>query len=95
VLGITKHAHHLWTRGVGQLNRATETLVLLWFIILKTNLKFNSLSELPILLLGIPNDLGDGILENLRLQLTAIVSVQRNYLTKSQRKDDIWMGTLL
>jgi hypothetical protein len=80
---------------VGQLNRATETLVLLWFIILKTNLKFNSLSELPILLLGIPNDLGDGILENLRLQLTAIVSVQRNYLTKSQRKDDIWMGTLL
>jgi hypothetical protein len=67
---------------VGQLNRATETLVLLWIIILQTNLKLNSLGELPILLLGIPNNLGDGILENLGLQLTAIISVQRIYLTK-------------
>ena len=82
MLGITKHAHlHLWTRDVGQLNRATETLVLLWIIILQTNLKFNSLGELPILLLGIPNNLGDCILENLGLQLTAIISVHRNYLT--------------
>jgi hypothetical protein len=77
MLGITKHAHlHLGTRDMGQLNRATETLVLLWIIILQTNLKFHSLSELPILLLGIPNNLGDGFLDRLRLQLTAIISVQ-------------------
>ena len=73
-----RHRHsplHLWTRDVRQLNRATETLVLLWIIILQTNLKLNSLSELPILL-GILNYLGDGILENLGLQLTAIINGQ-------------------
>jgi hypothetical protein len=76
VLGITKHAHlHLWTRDARQLNRATETLVLLLIIILQTNLKLNSLSELPILL-GILNYLGDDILENLGLQLTAIINGQ-------------------
>jgi len=72
MLGITKHAHlHLWARDVRQLNRAAETLVLLWVVVLQTNLKLNGLGELPILLLGIPNDLGDGILESLGLQLTA------------------------
>jgi hypothetical protein len=63
----------LWTRDVGQLNRATKMLLLLWIIILQTNLKFNSLSELPILLLGISNDLRDGILDNIILQLTVII----------------------
>jgi hypothetical protein len=48
-------------------------LLLLWIIILQTNLKFNSLSELPILLLGISNDLRDGILDNIILQLTVII----------------------
>jgi len=73
---------HTFIFGRGMWDRVTETLVLLWIIILQTNLKFNSLGELPILLLGIPNNLGDCILENLGLQLTAIISVHRNYLTK-------------
>jgi hypothetical protein len=63
----------LWTRDVGQLNRATKMLLLLWIIILQTNLKFNSLCELPILLLGISNDLRDDILDNIILQLTVII----------------------
>jgi hypothetical protein len=75
VLGITKHAHlHLGAGDVGQLNRATETLVLLWVIVLQANLKLNCLSELPILLLGSHNDLRDGFFENLSLQLTAAYS---------------------
>jgi hypothetical protein len=48
-------------------------LLLLWIIILQTNLKFNSLCELPILLLGISNDLRDDILDNIILQLTVII----------------------
>jgi hypothetical protein len=83
VMGITKHAHiHLCSRDVGQLNRATEMLILLWIITLQTNLKFNSLGELLILLLSDSNNLRDDILENLRLQLTAIISLHQIYLTK-------------
>lgn len=72
VLGITKHADlHLGARDVGQLNRATEALVLLRIVVLEANLEFNGLCELPVLLLGLRDDQGDGILEDLSLQLTA------------------------
>jgi hypothetical protein len=73
MLGITKHAHpHLRAGDMGQLNRAAETLVLLRVVVLETNLKLNSLSELALLLSGIPNNLGDGILDGLTRKLTAI-----------------------
>lgn len=73
MLGITKHADlHLGAGDMGQLDGAAETLVLLRVIVLETNLKLNGLGELPALLLGFPNNLGDGFLENLALQLTAI-----------------------
>lgn len=48
---------------MGQLNRATETLVLLWVVVLETNLKLNSLSELALLFSGLPDNLGDGFLD--------------------------------
>jgi hypothetical protein len=71
MLGISKHAHpHLGTRNVGQLHGATETLVFLRVIVLQTDLKFNSLCELPVLLLGSSHDLGDGLPENIALKLT-------------------------
>jgi hypothetical protein len=52
---------------MGQLNGAAETLVLLWVIVLETNLKLNGLGELPVLFLAISNNLGDGFLESLGL----------------------------
>jgi hypothetical protein len=68
MLGITKHADlHLGAGDMGQLNGAAETLVLLWVIVLETNLKLNGLGELPVLFLAISNNLGDGFLESLGL----------------------------
>jgi hypothetical protein len=51
VLGVTEHADvHARAGGVGQTNGATETLVALRIVLLQTNLKFNGLDELPLLL---------------------------------------------
>ena len=72
VLGITKHADlHLGARDVGQLDGATETLVLLRIIVLQSNLELDGLCELPVLLPCLRHDQGDGLLEGLSLQLTA------------------------
>lgn len=57
MLSITKHANfHLGARDVGQLDRATETLVLLWIVVLQTDLEFDGLHKFAILLLGIGHD---------------------------------------
>lgn len=51
VLSITKHANlHLWARDVRQLNRTTETLVLLRVIVLQSNLQLNGFNKLALLL---------------------------------------------
>lgn len=72
MLRITKHADlHLRARDVGQLDRATETLVLLRIIVLEANLELDGLGELPVLLLGLGNNLGDCLLQDFSLQLTA------------------------
>lgn len=53
MLSISKHAHfHFWTWDVWQLNRTTESLILLRIIIFQPNLEFNGLSEIPLLVLG-------------------------------------------
>ena len=52
MLSISKHANlHFGTRNVGQLNRATKPLILLWVIIFQANLKLNGLGELAWLLI--------------------------------------------
>lgn len=72
VLSITEHANlHLGARNVGKLDRAAETLVLLWVIVLQPNLEFNGLDELAILLLGISHDSGDSFSQSITLKLTA------------------------
>lgn len=54
MLRITKHADlHLGARDVGQLHRATETLILLWVVVLEADLDLNGLCELPVLLPGL------------------------------------------
>jgi hypothetical protein len=50
---------------MGQLNRAAETLVLLRVIVLETDLKLNSLSELALLLPGLPDNQGNGLLDRI------------------------------
>lgn len=72
VLSISKHAHsHLRTRNVWQLHRAAETFVFLGVVVLQTNLKLYSFSELPVLLLGRSGDLRNGLPEDIALELTA------------------------
>jgi len=71
VLGITKHANfHLGTRNVWQLDRAAETLVLLWIVVLQPNLEFDGLHKFAILLLGIGHDSGDSFSQGITLKLT-------------------------
>ncbi len=51
VLSITEHADvHARAGGVGKANGATETLVALRIVLLETDLKFDGLNELPLLL---------------------------------------------
>ena len=70
MLRIAKHANlHHWARDVGQLNGATETLVLLRIIVLQSNLELDGLCEIPVLLPSLCSDLGDCVLEDLGLQL--------------------------
>jgi hypothetical protein len=72
MLSISKHAHpHLGARNVRQLNGAAETLVFLRVIVLQTDLKFDGLHELPVLLLGSSDNRGDGLPEGVALELTA------------------------
>ena len=71
MLCITKHADfHLGARNVGQLDRATETLVLLWIVVFQPNLEFNSLHKFAILLLGIGHDSSDSFSQGITLKLT-------------------------
>jgi hypothetical protein len=79
MLGISKHAHpHLGTRNVGQFHGATETLVFLRVIVLQTDLKFNSLCELP--------DLGDGLPEDIALKLTVATRASNLISAKDEPK---------
>lgn len=74
VLSISEHAHpHLRAGDMWQLHGSTETFVFLGVIVLQTNLKFNRLGELPVLLLGISDNCGDGFPQNITLKLTAFV----------------------
>ena len=76
MLGVTEHADpHLGARDVGQLDGAAETLVLLRVVVLEADLELDGLGVLPVLLLGIRHDLGDGLLEGLGRQLTAKQSI--------------------
>lgn len=71
MLSITKHANpHLRTRNVGKPHGTTETLILLWVIVLQPNLQLHCFSELPLLRFGICPDLGDGLLQCFTLQFT-------------------------
>jgi hypothetical protein len=71
VLSITKHANlHLRARDVWQLNRTTETLVLLRVIVLQSNLKFNGLDKLALLLTSIIGNCCDCLPHSIILQLT-------------------------
>lgn len=54
-----------------QLHRAAETFVFLGVVVLQTNLKLYSFSELPVLLLGRSGDLRNGLPEDIALELTA------------------------
>ena len=72
MLCITKHANlHLGTGNVRQLDRTTETLVLLRIIVLQPNLELNGLSELTVLLFGIICNPGDRFPKSITLKLTA------------------------
>jgi len=71
VLSITKHANlHLRARDVRQLNRTTETLVLLRVIVLETNLQLNGFNKLALLLTGIIGNRGNRLPQSITLQLT-------------------------
>jgi hypothetical protein len=73
VLGITKHADpHLWARDVRQLNRTTETLVLLWVIVLQTNLQLNGFDEFAVLLTTVIGNACDCLPQGVALQLAEI-----------------------
>lgn len=71
MLSISKHADlHLRARNVRELDRSTETLVLLRVIVLQTNLKLNRLSKVTLLLLRFSLDGSDGFSKSLALKLT-------------------------
>ena len=56
VLGVAEDAHlELRARNRRQLDGTVETLILLWIIVLQTDLKFNGLDKLARLLLGPPS----------------------------------------
>lgn len=72
MLGIPKHADfHFRPRNMRSLDRTTETFVLLWIVILQTNLELNGLCELAVILFGITNNLADGLSQDITLKLTA------------------------
>lgn len=99
MLGISKHANfHLGSRDVRQFHRATETLILLWIVVLKANLEFNSLHKFTVLLLGISHDSGYGLSHSITRKLTAqsintltfnpfLFSLEKKCLTKKLSRE--------
>jgi len=63
VEGIPENANaHLWTRNMGQLDAASETLVFLGIVVLQTDLKLDGLNKPTLLLLSASEDSTDDLL---------------------------------
>ncbi|MFS7959283.1 hypothetical protein Hanom_Chr08g00689291 [Helianthus anomalus] len=72
MLSISKHANFQFgARNVRQLHCTTETFVLLWIIILQTNLKLNGFGKITLLFFSISSDLSNCLSEGFTLKLTA------------------------
>jgi len=68
VLISTEHAHtEAFAGDEGELDGASETLVLHGVITLEGNLELNSLDEVPLFLLGVLQDRGQSLLESVSL----------------------------
>jgi len=66
VEGISEDAaRHVWPRDVGQLDRTSETLVLLCVVVLQHDLELNGLHELALLVSGSFENVRDGLLEGI------------------------------
>ena len=71
MLSISKHTDlHFRARNVRELDRTTETFVLLWVVVLETNLKLNRFDKVAFFLIGFALNSCDPFSKNLALKLT-------------------------
>ncbi|KAE9535839.1 hypothetical protein AGLY_007740 [Aphis glycines] len=83
MLLVTKNAHlHLGPGDVLQFNGSGETLVLLWIVVLETNLQFDSLQKVFLVCLGLAQHFVDGLI----LSTTYCVCVLTFTVTKFNDK---------
>lgn len=89
VKGITENADgHLGAGDVGEADGARETLVTLGIVVLQSNLEFDSLDEVTLLLLGLELDLANALTDGRNLNFAAVdvVSKRGSFKVGQSRK---------
>mmetsp|Transcript_46746 Transcript_46746/g.120487 ORF Transcript_46746/g.120487 Transcript_46746/m.120487 type:complete len:99 (-) Transcript_46746:102-398(-) len=85
--GIRQKADvHAGAGNVGKADGAAETLIPGGIVVLETNLEFDTLDELPLLLLGAGKNGTDGRAERIAVDLTANMGKNMNS-SKSSRQN--------